>query len=99
MKDESIAKAVRDVADYVQNEIGSSAFDIFPSRHPRTQAEREAELQASLKAVADRLRAFATRSETEPVRLADFVALLHGLQVPDQIGKPAEWAIYDRYGV
>ncbi len=98
MTDVSIAKAVRDVADYVQNGIGSAAFDIFPGRHPRTQPERETEIQASLNTVADRLRAFATRSETEPVRLADFVGLLHGLPVPDKICKPAEWAIYDRYG-
>jgi hypothetical protein len=97
MIDRSIAKAVRDVADYVQEKT-TGAFDIIPERHPSTEAEREAELQVQHKAAADKIRAFAARSETELVTLAEFVSRLHGLSVPDWICKPAEWAIYDRYG-
>lgn len=95
--DKSIAGAVRDVADYVQEKM-VGAFDIVPGRHSTTEAEREAELQAQHKSAADKLRAFATLSETEAVTLDELVALLHGLSVPDSIRKPAEWAIYDRYG-
>ncbi len=55
-------------------------------------------LQAEHKAAADKLRAFATRSESEAVTLIELVSLLHGLSVPDGVRKPAEWAVYDRYG-
>ena len=97
MKGQLIAGAVRDVADYVEEKM-VGAFDIVSGHHPRTEAEREAMLQARHKAAADKLRAFATRSEKEPVTLAEFLSLLHGLSVPDGIRKPAEWAIYDCYG-
>ena len=92
----SIADTVLDVADYVQEKM-VGAFE-YPGRHARTAAEREADLKAHHKAAADKLRAFATRSETSPVTLTEFTSLLHGLMVPDKIRKPAEWAIYDRFG-
>ena len=98
MKHTLIARAVHDVADYVQDKMGSGAFDIFPGSHPRTQAEREARLQSNHKVAADKLRQFASRSETEPVKLAEFETLIYGMPIPDKIRKPAEWAIYDRYG-
>ncbi len=85
------------MANFIQEKMGGT-FDIIPSRHPRTEADREADLQAAHRAAADKLRAFATRSEAGPVTLAEFVSLLHGLSVPDSVRKPAEWAIYDLYG-
>ena len=94
----SIAEAVRDVADYVETQMGLGAFDIIPYIHESADRKREAAAQAEHKVTADALRAFAKRSETEPVLLAGFVSLLQGLPVPDKIKKPAEWAIYDRYG-
>ena len=94
----SIADAMRAVADYVENEMESGSFDIAPGVHEITDRRRAAALHAEQKTAADALRLFATLSETEPVKLAVFVALLRGLPVPDKIKKPAEWAIYDRYG-
>ena len=89
---------MRAVADYVENEMESGSFDIAPGVHEITDRRRAAALHAEQKTAADALRLFATLSETEPVKLAVFVALLRGLPVPDKIKKPAEWAIYDRYG-
>lgn len=94
----SITAAVRDVADFVETQIGSGLFDIVPGVHERADRERAVAIQAMHKLTADGLRAFALRSETQPVKLSEFVALIKELPVPDKISKPAEWAIYDRYG-
>src|ERR1700712_2987620 len=94
----SIAEAVWDVADYVETKMGLGAFDIMPGIHERSDRRREADAQAEHKIAADALRAFAKRSESEPVTLVGFVLLLEALPVPDIVRKPAEWAIYDKYG-
>ena len=94
----SIADAVRDVANYVENDMEAGAFDIVPGIHESADRRRAVATHADNKAAADALRSFALRSESEPVTLRAFVALLGGLLVPDRIRKPAEWAIYDRYG-
>jgi hypothetical protein len=78
--------------------MGSGVFDIVPNIHASADRKREATWHARLRAAADRLRTFATQSETEPVTFAALVSLLDGLPVPDSVRKPAEWAIYDRYG-
>ena len=72
-------------------------FDILPGVHESADRKRQVTWDAQQKAAADTLRAFATRSETEPVTIAAFRALLEGLPVPDTVRLPAEWAIYDRY--
>jgi hypothetical protein len=94
----SISEAVRDVADYIEHDMEAGALEIFPGIHESADRRRAVAIQTDNKAVADALRLFAKRSESESVDLSVFVALLGGLMVPDKIRKPAEWAIYDRYG-
>ncbi len=98
MTAKSIAEAVRNVADYVEKKSGWGVFDIVPGIHQKADRERQVTWDAQQKAAGEALRAFATRSETDPVTIAAFRALLEGLPVPDIVRLPAEWAIYDRYG-
>lgn len=98
IRNESIADAVRDVADFVENRMGLGLFDIMPGIHERADRERADVTQAGHKLIADALRAFALRTETQPVKLSEFILLIKDLPIPDKIRKPAEWAIYDRYG-
>lgn len=93
----SIAEAIMDVADYIeQNQVG--ADDLVPRIHEVADRRREAAWKAVQKSRADMLRGLAARSETEPVTLSEFTSLISACPVPDPIRLPAEWAIYDRYG-
>ena len=91
----SIAEAARDVADFIEKK---SVFNIFPGVHESADLKRQATWEAQQKAAANTIRAFAARSESEPVTIVAFRALIEALIVPDPVRLPVEWAIYDRYG-
>jgi hypothetical protein len=91
----SIAEAARDVADYIEKK---SVFNVLPGVHESADLKRQAIWEAQQKVAADTIRAFAARSEFEPVTIVAFRALIEALIVPDQVRLPVEWAIYDRYG-